>query len=124
MNWYVSKLVFQVICGSGQHTPQFDEQIRLVHAEDALHAFHKARLLGEGDQLAQTEPNTANVQWKFIDVTELLPLRLNADGAEIYSVIKEETEAALYIRTVQRSAGQLLQQSLHQFTDQTIHVGQ
>jgi len=124
MNWYVSKLVFQVICGDGQHTAQFDEQIRLVHAEDALHAFHKARLLGEGDQLENNEQHPANVQWKFIDVTELLPLRPVTDGAEIYSVIKEETEAALYIRTVQRSAGHLLQQSLHQFTDQMLNVDQ
>ncbi len=124
MHWYVSKLVFQVFCGDGKHTAQFDEQIRLVYAEDALHAFHKARLLGEGDQLDEPLQQAANVHWKFIDVTELLPLRPATDGAEIYSLIKEETEAALYIRSVQRSAKQLLQQSLHQFTDQNINVGQ
>ena len=123
MNWYVSKLVFQVFCGDGNHTAQFDEQCRLVYAEDELHAFHKARRLGEGDQLEQSLPNAANVQWKFIDVTELVPLRLATEGAEIYSVIKEHTEAALYIRNVHRSAKQLLQQSLHQFTDQNLSVG-
>ena len=124
MKWFLSKLVFQVICGEGNHTAQFEEQFRLLHAEDALHAFHKARLLGEGDQLQYAKPSAAKVKWKFIDVTELFPLRPGIDGAAVYSVIKEEAEAALYIRTVQRSAVLLLQQSLHQFTDQNPTVGQ
>lgn len=50
MNWYLSKLVYQIICDNGSHTPQFDEQLRLIHAEDDLHAFQKARLLGEREQ--------------------------------------------------------------------------
>jgi len=27
MNWYLAKLVFRIICGDGDHTPQFDEQL-------------------------------------------------------------------------------------------------
>ena len=50
MKWFLAKLVFRIHCGNGNHTPQFDEQLRLIYAEDELHAFHKARLLGEGDR--------------------------------------------------------------------------
>ena len=50
MKWFLAKLVFLIHCGNGNHTPQFDEQLRLIYAEDELHAFHKARLLGEGDR--------------------------------------------------------------------------
>lgn len=115
MKWYLAKLVFQVVCGQGDHTPQFDEQIRLITAEDDLHAFHKARLLGEGDCLQQGENNVA-VKWKFIDVYELHSLMHETDGAEIYSIIKEEANASLYIRNVQKTATRLLQEGLQQFT--------
>jgi hypothetical protein len=46
MKWYLAKLVYRIICGEGAHTPQFDEQLRLVCAEDDLHAFQKARATG------------------------------------------------------------------------------
>jgi hypothetical protein len=41
MKWYVAKLVFQIICGEGNHTAQFDEQLRLVQSEDEDSAFAK-----------------------------------------------------------------------------------
>lgn len=116
MNWFLAKLVFRIIYGDGHHTPQFDEQLRLIYAADELHAFHKARLLGEGDCLKDNDDIIANVKWKFIDVVELHLLKEYTDGAEIYSVIKEEADANLYIRSIQKTATQLLQHGLHQFT--------
>ncbi len=117
MKWYLSKLVFQIVCNKGYHTPQFDEQLRLIYAEDELHAFYKARLIGEGDCLKDEKGNGVPVKWKFIDVIELHLLTTETDGAEIYSIKKEEADANLYIRSIQKSARQLLQQGLHQFTD-------
>ena len=116
MNWFLAKLVFRIVCGNGDHTPQFDEQIRLICADDELHAFHKARLLGEGDHLNSPCENNANVSWKFIDVIELHLLSRPADGAEVWSAIKEQADADLYIRSVQKTATQLLQRGLHHFT--------
>jgi Domain of unknown function (DUF4288) len=116
MNWFLAKLAFRVLCGNGNHIPQFEEQLRLIYADDTLHAFHKARLLGEGDCINNEAQHAVNVKWKFIDVTELHPLTHFTDGAEIYSVIKEEADADLYIRNVKKMATQLLQHSLHQFT--------
>ena len=115
MKWFLSKLVFQVICGSGAHTPQFDEQLRLICAEDELHAFHKARLLGEGDYLQHEIGNCLSVYWKFIDVTELHALQTETDGAQIFSTIKEEADASVYIRSVRKEAGRLLEQGLLEF---------
>lgn len=116
MNWFLAKLVFRIVCGHGNHAPQFDEQLRLIFADDELHAFHKARLLGESDCINTTAGNVPEPSWKFIDVTELHQLDTGTDGAEIYSVIKEEADAELYIRKVKKTATQLLQQGLHQFT--------
>lgn len=116
MNWFLAKMVFRIVCGNGNLAPQFDEQLRLIYAEDELHAFHKARLLGESDCVKEEMESLVNVQWKFIDVTELQLLTCKTDGAEIYSVIREEPDANLYIRSIQQTATQLLQRCLQQFT--------
>ncbi len=116
MNWYLAKLVYQVTCGQGYHTPQFDEQLRLLEAEDYLHAFHKARLIGEGEGNLHADTLDVPVKWKFIDVSDLFALVLPADGAEISSRVFEEENAEMYIRSIQKKARQLLQHGLHQFT--------
>jgi hypothetical protein len=124
MNWFLAKLVYRIFCGNGPHMPQFEEQLRLICADDELHAFHKARLFGEGDCLKNKGESAVDVKWKFIDVTELHSLTGFTDGAEICSAIREETDADLYIRRTKRNATRILQQSLHQFTDiNTIFVG-
>ena len=50
MNWYLTKIIYRIICGDGNHTAQFDEQLRLISAEDDLHAFIKARQLGHREE--------------------------------------------------------------------------
>ncbi len=114
MKWYLSKLVFHIICGDGAHTPQFDEQLRLIYAEDELHAFQKARTIGDRESMLLGD--TKKVHWKFVDVSELYPVNDFIDGAEIYSKVREEEDAELYIRNTQKRAGQLLQNGLHHFT--------
>ncbi|MER3499070.1 MAG: hypothetical protein C4308_10775 [Chitinophagaceae bacterium] len=46
MNWYLARLVYRIICGNGNHTAQFDEQLRLVCVETKEKAFHKACEIG------------------------------------------------------------------------------
>jgi hypothetical protein len=50
MNWYLSKIIFRIICGEGQHTPQFDEQLRLIAAANEEEAFDKAMAIGQREQ--------------------------------------------------------------------------
>ena len=107
MYWYLSKIIYQIICDTGAHTPQFDEQLRLIYAEDDLHAFNKARLLGESEEDNFLNHRHKPVCWKFIDVSELHKLNNLADGVEIYSVIKEETDADFFIHTAKLRARHL-----------------
>jgi hypothetical protein len=111
MNWYLAKLVYRFICGNGSHPPQFNEQLRLINAEDALHAFYKARLIGERETTAITN-NNLSVKWKFLDVTEILAVGKLSDGAEVWSCINEDTDAELYIRNTQQKAASLLQEGI------------
>ena len=113
MNWYMAKLVYQFICGNGKHTAQFNEQLRLIVAEDPLHAFYKARLIGERETLCIIN-NGLPIQWKFIDVIEILPVDNLSDGAELWSFMNEDTDAELYIRNTRQRAGRLLEQGMHE----------
>lgn len=93
------KLIYQVTCAKGNHTLQFDEQLRLVYAEDHLHVFYKARLIGES-------VNTGNVlscvEWKVVDVNESHVLTELTDGAELHSKVVEEEETERYIGHIQK----------------------
>ncbi len=115
MTWYLAKLVYRIICGDGNHKAQFDEQLRLIFAEDELHAFNKAQLMGEREQdhFFNDAPN--QVQWKFLNVTELHILEKLTDGAEVYSAIREEDDGNKYQHMVHVKAGYLSEHCTEQF---------
>jgi Domain of unknown function (DUF4288) len=114
MNWFLVKMVYRFICGNGTHAPEFNEQLRVIAAEDILHAFHKARLIGERES-TNIINNGLTLTWKFVDVTEIFEIEKSADGAEVWSVMSEETDAAMYIRRVQQKSVALLQEAMLQF---------
>src|SRR5258708_26428064 len=97
MNWYLAKIVYQIICGDGDHRPQFDEQLRLVGADNDYEAFHKAQRIGVIEQEKFLNNRHCMVEWKFIDVCELHRLSELIDGAELYSRIQEVDDAGTYI---------------------------
>jgi len=114
MKWYLAKIVYRILCGDGSHAPQFDEQLRLIKADDDLHAFQKARLIGEREEDNFLNNIQKPVHWQFIDVSEIHELNDLADGAEMYSRIKEEEDADIYVKLVHLRASHLFENSMHQ----------
>ena len=112
MKWFVAKIIYQIICGDGKHACQFDEQLRLINAEDDLHAFYKARQIGESEEDDFLNHINKPVQWKFIDEYEIYKLDKLIDGAEICSRICEEDNPDTYIRNVQLRSKYLLDAQL------------
>ncbi len=108
MKWYLAKIVFQIVCGEGSHTPQFDEQLRLISANDNEAAFYKAQTIGEQEQESFYNQQQKLVQWKFINVPELYCLSGQIDGAEMYSRIREVYQADNYINEVHEKAERVL----------------
>ncbi|MCW3073123.1 MAG: hypothetical protein JWP69_192 [Flaviaesturariibacter sp.] len=104
MQWYLAKLVYQIICGDGQHTPQFDEQLRLIASVDADEAITKAYTIGQLEEETFCNQKQQLVSWQFIAVSELYPVSDFIDGAEIYSSIREADDAAAYITFVKAKA--------------------
>jgi len=104
MNWYLTKIVYQIICGEGNHTPQFDEQLRLIAADDEQQAFQKAQRIGIMEEESFLNQQKHLVRWEFIDVCELYKLSELIDGAEIYSRIQETDDAGRFISMVRSKA--------------------
>lgn len=108
MNWYLAKMVFRIICGEGEHTPQFDEQLRLVAARNREEAFNKARDMGQEEEETFFNRKQQLVQWQFINISELYRLSDLIDGAELYSRIEEKENAEAYIYTIHQKAGNIV----------------
>ena len=104
MNWYLAKIVYQIVCGDGRHTAQFDEQLRLIRADKKEEALLKAQLLGSRGEEMFFNDNRQVVHWQFINISELYQLSELIDGAELYSRIEEREHAAAYIDIIHKKA--------------------
>jgi hypothetical protein len=113
MNWYLAKIVFRIICGDGHHSPQFDEQLRLIGATDDDEAFYKAQSLGIQEEDVFLNVEQKQVKWQFINVSELYRLSALIDGAELYSSIRETDEADEYINIVHKKANNIREKQTH-----------
>lgn len=118
MNSYLVKLVYQIVCGDGRHTPQFDEQLRFVAAPGEEEALQKARCIGVQEEDVFFNNRQQLVQWKFINASEIYSLDELRDGAEVFSQIREADDAHLYCKLVDHKAAQLCKKPAS-FTVQT-----
>jgi hypothetical protein len=107
MAWYISKLVFRVICGDGAHMAQFDEQWRLICATNDEEAFEKSREIARNGEDSFLNEACQLVSWKFINVAELNCLSRLEHGAEIFSRIIEVHDGELYSASVNMKAASL-----------------
>jgi len=108
MNWYLAKIVFRIVCGEGKHTPQFDEQLRLICADDREAAVCKAQLIGKQEEDVFCNEKQQLVTWRFVNVTELYSLETKIDGAEISSrIIEIYNNEDLFEEEIHEKAGRL-----------------
>lgn len=104
MKSYLAKIVFRIICDGGAHTAQFDEQLRLIVAEEEELAFIKAVFLGHTNEKRFENIHKQMVEWKFVNVSEVILMNEMIDGAEVYSSIKECDDGADYERNIHTRA--------------------
>lgn len=104
MNWYLVKIVFRIICGNGNHRPQFEEQIRLVSAACMREAVTKTEILVKEEEKGFSNYAGELVQWKMIAITDVYPFSKLTDGAELFSRITEEEHAEAFIHSAKLRA--------------------
>lgn len=86
MNWFVAKIVMEISVGKNRNTLQFDEQLRLVRADDRDEALHKAVQIGRKEEESFRNVNGELVRWIFRGVTHVYMLKHELyDGAELFS---------------------------------------
>ena len=107
MNWYLAKIIYRIVCGDGNHIGQFDEQLRLIAANNKEEAFQKAQQTGKQEEEIFFNQNQQMVHWKFINVCEIYKLSRLIDGAELYSRIEETGNPDEYIDIVNKKANQV-----------------
>ncbi len=107
MQWFIAKLIYKIICGAGTHTPQFDEQLRIIHANNESLAFEKAKTTGKEGEDTFLNRNGELVQWQFINVVELYNLNTLDDGSEICSNVHEAIHSENYIELINSKADRL-----------------
>ncbi len=104
MNWYIAKVVFNIISGAGDHTPQFDEQYRLVNAVTKEEAFCKAKKIGQGEEEILLNDKEEIVKWEFVNIAELYAIDELRDGMELFSCVQEADDRKNYIEMIQMKA--------------------
>ena len=112
MKWYLVKLVFQVLSGEGAHTPQFDEQVRLIKADEVNWAYEKATVIGWLEQRSFLNHRDENVTWKFIEIAEIHEVENPEDGVLLCSYTIEPDNAQEYIESTRIKAEKSLAISL------------
>lgn len=103
MNWYFVKLVFQIVNGK---PALFDEQMRLIQADELAWAVEKARVLGWLEQSAS---------WRFIDVADIHRIDKLEDGIQVCSCTTEVENADEYIRLTKLNLAKALQLAQQEF---------
>ena len=104
MKWYLARFVYQIVCGEGNHTPQFDEQWRLILADEIGWAREKAEILGHLNVFEGLSAQPENVCWKFIGVTDICEMPRLEDGAEVICQTTEPEDATAYLRMMKTRA--------------------
>ena len=104
MKWYLVKLVYQVVSGEGAHTPQFDEQLRMIRAEELDWAREKAKVLGQIGAYTFLNNRKEEVKWKFIDVVDICEIGEIEDGVQLYSTTEEPDDVTSYLNLISAKA--------------------
>lgn len=115
MNWYIAKIVYQILCEGHTEGAQFDEQLRLIRADELSWAREKAHVIGHREACTFQNDRNETVTWKFIAVEEICLLDGIDDGMQVYGQTRELTQAEDYIAMVQARA-----QRLTMFTNATL----
>ena len=102
------RLVYQVVSGEGNHVPQFDEQLRLIQADELNWAREKALVLGQIGAFKFQNTRSQNVTWKFIDVTDVFEIAAIEDGAQLYSMTEEPADVDAYMELTKARATRTL----------------
>lgn len=84
---YTAQIVYRIEC-EGQHTDQYEEQWRLVFAEDEEAALIQAKLAGQAEETTFIDRHGRSICWRMLAVKDLQPVEL-VNGGLLFSQVRE-----------------------------------
>ena len=121
MKWYIIKLIYQIITATGK--TQFDEQLRLIRADEDEWAKEKAHTLGRlGESNFFTQGSKA-LAWKFVGVSDVVAVDKIEDGVELYSETKQLKNINQYLDDVKRRSDRIMEAVYKQGTRSSLAIG-
>ncbi len=87
MKSFTAQIVYRIEC-DGQHTDQYEEQWRLVFAENEEEAVIQARNSGLGEEATFIDRHGRTIYWRMLAVKDLQPVEL-VNGGLLFSMVRE-----------------------------------
>jgi hypothetical protein len=107
---FLAKLVFRIT--STNYCFHYDDQLRVILANNAHEALLKAKILGIKDEESFKLESRTSVSWKFLDVTQITALKDLKDGMELYAHTRENEPNNAYENYVACTANNLINETI------------
>ncbi|MBS1688820.1 MAG: DUF4288 domain-containing protein [Bacteroidetes bacterium] len=87
MKTFVAQIVYRIECEE-QSTDQYEEQWRLIFAEDEPLALKEAQKVAKDEEATIIDRHGRTIIWKLVAVKDLQPIEIG-NGELLFSVVKE-----------------------------------
>ncbi|RYZ50736.1 MAG: DUF4288 domain-containing protein [Sphingobacteriales bacterium] len=87
MKHFTAQIIYRIIC-EGVLTEQYEEQWRLVVAEDERRALEMAKAIGSEEASIFVDRHGRRIEWQLIAVKDLSEVVVE-NGALLFSSVKE-----------------------------------
>ena len=87
MRSFTAQIIYRIEC-EGQPTDQYEEQWRLVYAEDEQQALAMARESGQNEESTFIDRQGRTMCWRMVAVKDLQPVELK-NGGLLFSMVRE-----------------------------------
>lgn len=87
MKAFTAQIIYRIEC-DGHFTDQYEEQWRLVFAEDELQAVTEARNTGYHEETTFVDRHGRTIFWRMLAVKDLQPVEL-VNGGLLFSTVRE-----------------------------------
>jgi hypothetical protein len=84
---FIAQLIYRIEC-NGLSTDQYEEQWRLVFADNEAEAIEKAKQIAAKDAAMLIDRHGRTIEWKLLALKDLQKICLE-NGSLLFSVIKE-----------------------------------
>jgi hypothetical protein len=112
MENYIAKLMFQIETQNKNTHQEYDEQIRLIKAPHSEAAYFKAHSLGKHEEDDIENLSQKKAAWKFIGVSDLIPLEKFNDGQQLFSNTIFQEDSHGYTQFIKHKAIELQMKNL------------